>query len=197
MSACPLPCREPGTAEPHQEGDQKLAGQVATRGCGGESWDLCERCHISTGEVQGADHRLGWAQVGPSSIVWRVLGSCSSSCWRWRLAGWWGCGYRVVRAVPCRHTCPFPPVVSGTFFPPHEGSHWAAGCCSGSQVLLPDSCPLFCLRLIVCAVLCCLVLLVVLCNIFGLLLGPLGLKEDVLPTKRSSLSNAGGNFFMA
>lgn len=48
-----------------------------------------------------------------------------------------------------------------------------------------------------CAVLCCLVLLVVLCNIFGLLLGPLGLKEDVLPTKRSSLSNAGGNFFMA
>ncbi|KAF4791426.1 prominin-1-A-like protein [Turdus rufiventris] len=53
------------------------------------------------------------------------------------------------------------------------------------------------LRLIVCAILCCLVLLVVLCNIFGLLLGPLGLKEDVLPTKRSSLSNAGGNFFMA
>ncbi|XP_032922169.1 prominin-1-A-like isoform X3 [Catharus ustulatus] len=53
------------------------------------------------------------------------------------------------------------------------------------------------LRLIVCAVLCCLVLLVVLCNIFGLLLGPLGLKEDVLPTQRSSLSNAGGNFFMA
>ncbi|NWV61092.1 PRM1A protein, partial [Malurus elegans] len=26
---------------------------------------------------------------------------------------------------------------------------------------------------------------------------PLGLKEDVLPTQRSSLSNAGGNFFMA
>ncbi|RMC11473.1 hypothetical protein DUI87_11592 [Hirundo rustica rustica] len=53
------------------------------------------------------------------------------------------------------------------------------------------------LRLIVCALLCCTVLLVVLCNIFGLLLGPLGLKEGVLPTQRSSLSDAGGNFFMA
>ncbi|XP_041902089.1 prominin-1-A-like [Corvus kubaryi] len=53
------------------------------------------------------------------------------------------------------------------------------------------------LRLIVCALLCCTVLLVVLCNVFGLLLGSLGLKEGVLPTQRSSLSNAGGNFFMA
>ncbi|XP_017581603.1 PREDICTED: prominin-1-A isoform X1 [Corvus brachyrhynchos] len=53
------------------------------------------------------------------------------------------------------------------------------------------------LRLIVCALLCCTVLLVVLCNVFGLLLGPLGLKEGVLPTQPSSLSNAGGNFFMA
>ncbi|OWK62337.1 Prominin-1-A [Lonchura striata] len=53
------------------------------------------------------------------------------------------------------------------------------------------------LRLIVCALLCCTVLLVVLCNVFGLLLGPLGLKEGVLPTQRSSLSHAGGNFFMA
>ncbi|XP_053839279.1 prominin-1-A-like isoform X2 [Vidua macroura] len=53
------------------------------------------------------------------------------------------------------------------------------------------------LRLIVCALLCCTVLLVVLCNVFGLLLGPLGLKEGVLPTERSSLANAGGNFFMA
>ncbi|XP_063261540.1 prominin-1-A-like isoform X2 [Prinia subflava] len=53
------------------------------------------------------------------------------------------------------------------------------------------------LRLIVCALLCCTVLLVVLCNVFGLLLGPLGLKEGVLPTQRSSLSDAGGNFFMA
>ncbi|XP_051475752.1 prominin-1-A-like [Apus apus] len=53
------------------------------------------------------------------------------------------------------------------------------------------------LRWSVCVLLCCMVLLVVLCNVFGLLLGPLGLKEDVLPTQRSSLSNAGGNFFMA
>ncbi|XP_039409570.1 prominin-1-A-like [Corvus cornix cornix] len=53
------------------------------------------------------------------------------------------------------------------------------------------------LRLIVCALLCCTVLLVVLCNVFGLLLGPLGLKEGVLPHSASSLSNAGGNFFMA
>lgn len=45
--------------------------------------------------------------------------------------------------------------------------------------------------------LCCMVLLVVLCNVVGLVLGPLGLKENVLPTQRSSLSNAGGNFFMA
>ncbi|KAM4896667.1 prominin-1-A-like isoform 4-T4 [Sylvia borin] len=52
-------------------------------------------------------------------------------------------------------------------------------------------------RLIVCALLCCTVLLVVLCNVFGLLLGPLGLKEGVLPTERSCLSDAGGNFFMA
>ncbi|TRZ25517.1 hypothetical protein HGM15179_001576 [Zosterops borbonicus] len=52
-------------------------------------------------------------------------------------------------------------------------------------------------RLIVCALLCCTVLLVVLCNVFGLLLGPLGLKESVLPTERSCLSDAGGNFFMA
>ncbi|XP_061857487.1 prominin-1-A isoform X2 [Colius striatus] len=53
------------------------------------------------------------------------------------------------------------------------------------------------LRWSVCVLLCCMVLLVVCCNVFGLLLGPLGLKENVLPTKRSGLSNAGGNFFMA
>ncbi|XP_014812965.1 PREDICTED: prominin-1-A-like [Calidris pugnax] len=53
------------------------------------------------------------------------------------------------------------------------------------------------LRWSICVFLCCTVLLVALCNVFGLLLGPLGLKEDVLPTQRSSLSNAGGNFFMA
>ncbi|OXB67341.1 hypothetical protein ASZ78_010899 [Callipepla squamata] len=49
----------------------------------------------------------------------------------------------------------------------------------------------------VCALLCCMVLLVVLCNTCGLLLGPLGHKESTPPTKRSCLSNAGGNFFMA
>ncbi|XP_074731204.1 prominin-1-A-like isoform X2 [Strix uralensis] len=53
------------------------------------------------------------------------------------------------------------------------------------------------LRWSMCVLLCCMVLLVVLCNVVGLLLGPLGLKESVLPTQRSSLSNAGGNFFMA
>ncbi|XP_065602651.1 prominin-1-A-like [Cyrtonyx montezumae] len=49
----------------------------------------------------------------------------------------------------------------------------------------------------VCALLCCMVLLVVLCNTCGLLLGPLGHKESTPPTKRSCLSNTGGNFFMA
>ncbi|XP_065699570.1 prominin-1-A-like [Patagioenas fasciata] len=53
------------------------------------------------------------------------------------------------------------------------------------------------LRWSVCVLLCCMVLLVVLCNVIGLLLGPLGLKESVLPTQRSCVSNAGGNFFMA
>nr|XP_021149452.1 prominin-1-A [Columba livia] len=53
------------------------------------------------------------------------------------------------------------------------------------------------LRWSVCVLLCCMVLLVVLCNVMGLLLGPLGLKESVLPTQRSCVSNAGGNFFMA
>ncbi|KAM6130277.1 prominin-1-A-like [Phoenicopterus ruber ruber] len=53
------------------------------------------------------------------------------------------------------------------------------------------------IRWSVCSLLCCTVLLVVLCNVLGLLLGPLGLKESVLPTQRSSLSHAGGNFFMA
>ncbi|XP_004942263.2 prominin-1-A [Gallus gallus] len=53
------------------------------------------------------------------------------------------------------------------------------------------------LRWIVCALLCCMVLLVVLCNTCGLLLGPLGHRESALPTQRSCLSNTGGNFFMA
>ncbi|XP_069095683.1 prominin-1-A-like isoform X2 [Pleurodeles waltl] len=43
----------------------------------------------------------------------------------------------------------------------------------------------------------CIVLLIVLCNVFGLLLGPIGLKSNVDPTKRSCASNSGGDFFMA
>ncbi|XP_078499738.1 prominin-1-A-like [Lissotriton helveticus] len=43
----------------------------------------------------------------------------------------------------------------------------------------------------------CIVLLIVLCNVFGLLLGPIGLKSKVDPTERSCASNSGGNFFMA
>nr|XP_013811354.1 PREDICTED: prominin-1-A-like [Apteryx mantelli mantelli] len=53
------------------------------------------------------------------------------------------------------------------------------------------------LRWSVCALLCCMVLLVVVCNVFGLVLGPLGLEAAALPTERGCLSNAGGNFFMA
>ncbi|XP_067156241.1 prominin-1-A-like isoform X1 [Apteryx mantelli] len=53
------------------------------------------------------------------------------------------------------------------------------------------------LRWSVCALLCCMVLLVVICNVFGLVLGPLGLEAAALPTERGCLSNAGGNFFMA
>ncbi|XP_072196336.1 prominin-1-A-like isoform X1 [Excalfactoria chinensis] len=53
------------------------------------------------------------------------------------------------------------------------------------------------IRWAVCMLLCCMVLLVVLCNTCGLLLGPLGHKESTPPTQRSCLSNTGGNFFMA
>nr|XP_025958637.1 prominin-2 [Dromaius novaehollandiae] len=53
------------------------------------------------------------------------------------------------------------------------------------------------LRWSACALLCCLVLLVVVCNVLGLLLGPLGLEAAAPPTERGCLSNAGGNFFMA
>ncbi|XP_053548466.1 prominin-1-A [Bombina bombina] len=43
----------------------------------------------------------------------------------------------------------------------------------------------------------CLVLLVVVCNFFGLLLGPCGHNPKVDPTERGCASNSGGNFFMA
>ncbi|XP_061693739.1 prominin-2 [Syngnathoides biaculeatus] len=48
----------------------------------------------------------------------------------------------------------------------------------------------------VCIVLCCLVLLVVLCNLLGLVLGPLGLKQAEDPTARSCLANCGGIILM-
>ncbi|XP_053306428.1 prominin-1-A-like [Spea bombifrons] len=52
-------------------------------------------------------------------------------------------------------------------------------------------------RWIVGICLCCIVLLVVVCNLFGLFCGPCGHREKVDPTERSCLSNSGGNFFMA
>ncbi|XP_030058723.1 prominin-1-A isoform X2 [Microcaecilia unicolor] len=45
--------------------------------------------------------------------------------------------------------------------------------------------------------LCCMVLLIVLCNIFGMILGSAGLKAHVPPTRRSGVSNCGGEFFMS
>ncbi|XP_028844379.1 prominin-2 isoform X2 [Denticeps clupeoides] len=50
---------------------------------------------------------------------------------------------------------------------------------------------------IVGVILCCLVLLVVICNIMGLLLGPWGLMPNAKPTERSCAANCGGNFLMA
>ncbi|XP_018408673.1 PREDICTED: prominin-1-A-like [Nanorana parkeri] len=52
-------------------------------------------------------------------------------------------------------------------------------------------------RWIVCICLSCIILLVVVCNLFGLLLGPCGHKSSVDPTNRSCASNSGGDFFMA
>ncbi|KAJ0005166.1 hypothetical protein NQD34_011380 [Periophthalmus magnuspinnatus] len=52
------------------------------------------------------------------------------------------------------------------------------------------------IRWCVCITLCCVILLVVVCNVFGLALGPLGLKSKVEPTKRSCTSDCGGTFFM-
>ncbi|XP_061084205.1 prominin-2 [Conger conger] len=46
-------------------------------------------------------------------------------------------------------------------------------------------------------VLSCAVLLVVLCNVLGLLLGPVGLQPKADPTKRSGTANCGGTFLMA
>ncbi|XP_029466044.1 prominin-1-A-like [Rhinatrema bivittatum] len=45
--------------------------------------------------------------------------------------------------------------------------------------------------------LCCIVLLIVLCNVLGMILGAAGLKSSVSPTRRSGVSDCGGDFFMA
>ncbi|XP_072883041.1 prominin-1-A-like [Hemitrygon akajei] len=52
-------------------------------------------------------------------------------------------------------------------------------------------------RWIVGIVLSCIVLLIVVCNCFGLLLGTACLKASVDPCQRNSASHAGGNFLMA
>ncbi|XP_048061055.1 prominin-2 isoform X2 [Megalobrama amblycephala] len=46
-------------------------------------------------------------------------------------------------------------------------------------------------------ILSCLILLVVICNVLGLLLGAVGLNAKNNPTERSGTSNCGGIFFMA
>ncbi|KAH0623822.1 hypothetical protein JD844_006968, partial [Phrynosoma platyrhinos] len=52
-------------------------------------------------------------------------------------------------------------------------------------------------RWIVGVVLCCLVLLIIVLNVFGLVFGALGLDPQEMPTQRSCLSNSGGLFLMA
>uniref|UniRef100_A0A3Q1F1R5 Prominin 2 n=1 Tax=Acanthochromis polyacanthus TaxID=80966 RepID=A0A3Q1F1R5_9TELE len=48
----------------------------------------------------------------------------------------------------------------------------------------------------VCVALCCVVLLVVVCYLLGLILGPLGLTPNSDPTKRSCTADCGGTFLM-
>ncbi|KAG7511603.1 prominin-1-A-like [Solea senegalensis] len=52
------------------------------------------------------------------------------------------------------------------------------------------------IRYKLCIVLCCVVGLVVMCNLLGLVLGPLGLKPKTDPTMRSCMADSGGTFFM-
>lgn len=52
-------------------------------------------------------------------------------------------------------------------------------------------------RWIVGVCLSCIILLIVVCNLFGLLLGPCGHKANLDPTDRGCASNSGGDFFMA
>ena len=51
-------------------------------------------------------------------------------------------------------------------------------------------------RWAVCVALCCVVLLVVVCNLLGLVLGPLGLTPSEDPTKRSCTADSGGTFLV-
>lgn len=48
----------------------------------------------------------------------------------------------------------------------------------------------------VCVVLCCVVLLVVVCYLLGLVLGPAGLSPRKDPAKRSCTADCGGVFLM-
>lgn len=52
------------------------------------------------------------------------------------------------------------------------------------------------IRWAVCVALCCVVLLVVVCNLMGLVLGPMGLSPKADPTKRSCTADCGGTFLM-
>ncbi|XP_041866126.1 prominin-2 [Melanotaenia boesemani] len=52
------------------------------------------------------------------------------------------------------------------------------------------------IRWSVCKVMCCVVLLVVVCNLLGLVLGPLGLTPKADPKKRSCTADCGGTFLM-
>ncbi|KAF7219957.1 prominin-2 [Nothobranchius furzeri] len=52
------------------------------------------------------------------------------------------------------------------------------------------------IRWAVCVALCCVVLLMVVCNLLGLVLGPLGLTPNADPTNRSPTADCGGIFFM-
>lgn len=57
--------------------------------------------------------------------------------------------------------------------------------------------PYICLsRWIIFLIVSCVVLLVVLCNLLGLVLGPLGLHQNSQPTDRSCMADCGGTFFM-
>ncbi|KAJ8014377.1 hypothetical protein DPEC_G00039590 [Dallia pectoralis] len=53
------------------------------------------------------------------------------------------------------------------------------------------------IRWAVCVILSCVVLLVVVCNLLGLFLGPMGLSPQDDPTERSGTANCGGTFLMA